>query len=117
MEWTEVDSEVPTYTTTGAASASAISVDSAAITAEIWDEFKQEMEELDAVEEANEDDITESEGEAVDAGSNATSSIEEDVGQWGIDGMGSGSYWMRNNWDGRVRDTDSWERLYNVTNR
>lgn len=36
---------------------------------------------------------------------------------WGIDGQGSGAYWMKDNWDGVVRDADNWERLYNVTSR
>lgn len=118
VQWGELDSDVLSYSSTGAAvSASTISVDSATMTAETWDEFKEEMEELDAAEEVDEDIATQPEGEAVDTDPTATSSIEEDNGQWGIDGMGTGSYWMRNDWDGRVRDTDSWERLYNVTNR
>lgn len=118
VQWEELDSDVLSYSSTGAAaSASTISVDSATMTAETWDEFKEEMEELDAAEEVDEDIATQPESEAVDTDPTATSSIEEDNGQWGIDGMGTGSYWMRNDWDGRVRDTDSWERLYNVTNR
>lgn len=118
VQWGELDSDVLSYSSTGAAaSASTISVDSATMTAETWDEFKEEMEELDAAEEVDEDIATQPESEAVDTDPTATSSIEEDNGQWGIDGMGTGSYWMRNDWDGRVRDTDSWERLYNVTNR
>ena len=36
---------------------------------------------------------------------------------WGIDGMGTGSYWMKEQWDGKVRDTNDWSRLYNVTAR
>lgn len=118
VQWGELDSDVLSYSSTGAAaSASTISVDSATMTAETWDEFKEEMEELDAAEEVDEDIATQPESETVDTDPTATSSIEEDNGQWGIDGMGTGSYWMRNDWDGRVRDTDSWERLYNVTNR
>jgi len=34
---------------------------------------------------------------------------------WGAQGKGTGNYWMRNDWDGRVRETD-WDRLGNVTN-
>ena len=118
VQWGELDSDVLSYSSTGAAApASTISVDSATMTAETWDEFKEEMEERDAAEEVDEDIATQPESEAVDTDPTATSSIEEDNGQWGIDGMGTGSYWMRNDWDGRVRDTDSWERLYNVTNR
>lgn len=37
--------------------------------------------------------------------------------QWGIDGPGSGQYWMQSEWDGHVRDTDDWSRLYNVSLR
>jgi hypothetical protein len=36
---------------------------------------------------------------------------------WGIDGMGTGSYWMKDQWDGKVHDTNDWSRLYNVTTR
>lgn len=36
---------------------------------------------------------------------------------WDIDGKGSGAYWMREGWDGVVRDADNWDRLYNVTAR
>ncbi|TXT07464.1 hypothetical protein VHUM_03184 [Vanrija humicola] len=38
-------------------------------------------------------------------------------GVWGIDGKGSGGYWMREGWDGKVENTASWEHLYNVTVR
>jgi hypothetical protein len=41
-------------------------------------------------------------------------SLAED---WDIDGKGTGSYWMKNQWDGKVHDTDDWSRLYNVTTR
>jgi hypothetical protein len=34
---------------------------------------------------------------------------------WGPEGKGTGSYWMRNDWDGKVAETD-WNRLSNVTN-
>lgn len=48
----------------------------------------------------------------------SSSSIEStnDVA-WGIDGQGSGAYWMREDWDGVVRDADNWDRLYNITAR
>lgn len=39
------------------------------------------------------------------------------VDEWDIDGKGTGSYWMKNQWDGKVHDTDDWSRLYNVTTR
>jgi hypothetical protein len=34
---------------------------------------------------------------------------------WGPEGKGTGGYWMRNDWDGKVAETD-WNRLSNVTN-
>ena len=34
---------------------------------------------------------------------------------WGPEGEGTGRYWMRNDWDGKVAETD-WNRLSNVTN-
>jgi hypothetical protein len=40
-----------------------------------------------------------------------------DEGDWGIDGKGTGSYWMKSQWDGKVHDTEDWSRLYNVTLR
>ena len=47
---------------------------------------------------------------------------EEEIGAyssdaWGLDGEGTGGYWMRKDWDGTVRGSDSWERLFNVTTR
>ena len=36
---------------------------------------------------------------------------------WDVDGPGTGGYWMRKDWEGTVRGTDSWERLFNVTTR
>ncbi|BEJ10863.1 hypothetical protein CspHIS471_0102850 [Cutaneotrichosporon sp. HIS471] len=44
-------------------------------------------------------------------------SASEDSEDWGLDGKGTGGYWMRKGWDGKVQDTHSWERLYNVTTR
>ncbi|KAL1411909.1 hypothetical protein Q8F55_002895 [Vanrija albida] len=38
-------------------------------------------------------------------------------GVWGVDGKGTGGYWMRDGWDGKVANTASWEHLYNVTVR
>lgn len=40
---------------------------------------------------------------------------QEDASLWGPNGRGTGGYWMQKDWDGTVRDTDSWERLYNVS--
>lgn len=42
---------------------------------------------------------------------------EEGDDVWGIDGKGTGGYWMRKDWDGKVANTHSWDRLYNVTTR
>lgn len=33
---------------------------------------------------------------------------------WGADGKGTGGYWMRKNWNGRVANTTSWQHLENV---
>jgi hypothetical protein len=40
---------------------------------------------------------------------------DEDGVAWGHQGKGTGKYWMRKDWDGRVRETE-WTRLDNVTN-
>lgn len=45
------------------------------------------------------------------------SPVSEDSDEWTPDGKGSGGYWMRKDWNGQVQNTDSWERLYNVTTR
>ena len=54
----------------------------------------------------------EGDGDATVAGSIEASQVVE----WDIDGPGSGGYWMEQNWNGTVRDTDSWERLFNISN-
>lgn len=41
--------------------------------------------------------------------------VDEDGIAWGPDGKGSGGYWMKAGWAGEVEDTDSWERLENVS--
>jgi hypothetical protein len=38
----------------------------------------------------------------------------EDDEEWGIDGKGTGGYWMKADWDGQVAKTESWEHLYDV---
>lgn len=40
---------------------------------------------------------------------------ESSATTWGPDGKGTGGYWMRQDWDGRVEGTHSWDHLYNVT--
>jgi hypothetical protein len=79
---------------------------------EVWNEMDAET--LDGSEstvtspiEANSDYI---------ASSSSSLESTSDVA-WGIDGQGSGAYWMRENWDGVVRDADNWDRLYNITAR
>ncbi|KAI5450832.1 hypothetical protein NCC49_002574 [Naganishia albida] len=42
---------------------------------------------------------------------------EEEQDAWGPNGEGTGGYWMKQDWDGTVRDTEDWNRLYNVTLR
>lgn len=42
---------------------------------------------------------------------------EEEQDTWGPNGEGTGGYWMKQDWDGTVRDTEDWNRLYNVTLR
>lgn len=68
-------------------------------------------------------------GEVKTAEAQATEDLEDDSGSvdefaetnmeegWGIDGMGTGSYWMKDQWDGKVHDTSDWSRLYNITTR
>ena len=41
--------------------------------------------------------------------------VDDTGAGWGAQGKGTGSYWMRNDWDGRVKETE-WDRLSNVTN-
>lgn len=41
-------------------------------------------------------------------------SAEDGSEQWGVDGKGTGGYWMRDDWDGRVHDTHSWQHLNDV---
>lgn len=72
---------------------------------QVWDEMSEEDMETPA-----------------SSGSSETYTATEEaqlVGeeQWGIDGQGSGQYWMQSEWDGQVRDTDDWSRLYNVSLR
>ncbi|WVQ93639.1 hypothetical protein IAU59_000715 [Kwoniella sp. CBS 9459] len=85
---------------------------------ESWKELEEEMEELDAAEESEEspsyDDSVEADTAITE---NVVTSASESGDVWGLDGQGTGGYWMQKEWDGRVQGTDSWERLYNVTTR
>lgn len=77
---------------------------------QIWDE-------ISGVGEVKAADVSAAEDLEDDSGSInpfSESSIGED---WGIDGKGTGSYWMKDQWDGVVKDTNDWSRLYNVTTR
>lgn len=57
---------------------------------------------------------------AVDAEGHALNgtkkTVFEDGVEWAEEGKGSAEYWMRADWNGTVRGTDSWDRLMNVTN-
>jgi hypothetical protein len=50
-------------------------------------------------------------------GAEAIEFQDEEQVVWGVDGKGSGGYWMLEDWDGHVEGTHSWERLSNVTTR
>ncbi|WWC60444.1 uncharacterized protein I303_103016 [Kwoniella dejecticola CBS 10117] len=97
---------------------------------ESWKELEEEMEELDAAEESDEsptyDDSLESPSVISTSSANAHAQVDESDGEdasasgddiWGIDGKGSGGYWMQKDWNGKVENTQSWDRLFNVTNR
>lgn len=43
------------------------------------------------------------------------SKLHDDGSVWGAQGKGTGNYWMRHDWDGKVEETE-WDRLSNVTN-
>ena len=76
---------------------------------QIWDEI--DASEVKAA------DVTISEDLEDDSGSINPSPEIGSEEAWGIDGMGSGSYWMKDQWDGKVHNTNDWSRLYNVTTR
>jgi hypothetical protein len=71
---------------------------------QIWDEVK--AEDVSAIQDLEDD--------------SDSINLSPEIGSeeaWGIDGMGTGSYWMKDQWDGKVHDTNDWSRLYNVTTR
>lgn len=75
---------------------------------QVWDEMTEEdMEDP-------ENTLSTGSSEVYTASEEAQLESEQ---QWGLDGMGSGQYWMQSEWDGHVHDTDDWSRLYNVTLR
>jgi hypothetical protein len=81
--------------------------------AEVWEELEEELEEEfehEAVDHAYDDAVE------ISQVSSPSGSEDEDWA-WGVDGKGTGGYWMREDWDGTVQDTASWNRLYNVTTR
>ncbi|WVN87179.1 uncharacterized protein L203_102356 [Cryptococcus depauperatus CBS 7841] len=82
-----------------------------------WDKLGEEMYERDAAQEA---DLVRDPALLVHGNDNEGSAMADVVttrpgDEWGIDGEGSGGYWMRKDWNGRVQDVSSWDRLYNVT--
>ena len=82
---------------------------------QVWNDLEVEAK----ADEAGSEDSQPSESSPDDDTSAATTSWNEGQSDaaWGIDGQGSGSYWMRENWDGVVQDADNWDRLYNITAR
>lgn len=80
---------------------------------QVWDEMSEVggVGEVKAAEAGATEDLEDDSG-SVDAFAEET--MDED---WGIDGMGTGSYWMKDQWDGKVHDTSDWSRLYNITTR
>jgi hypothetical protein len=60
-------------------------------------------------------DVADEDAPAV-TGTATTTESEDDV-EWGLDGKGTGGYWMRKDWDGKVQNTHAWDRLYNITTR
>ncbi|WVW80297.1 hypothetical protein I302_102275 [Kwoniella bestiolae CBS 10118] len=125
-EWRDVTDEIEPLEASGVMGTETL--------AESWEELEEEMEELDAAEEVDVDvgvdSGSELEGEkdtemqtydiSVESEENTAAvmdEVEENDEKWGIDGKGSGGYWMRKDWNGKVEDTNSWERLFNVTTR
>ncbi|WWD05576.1 hypothetical protein V865_003657 [Kwoniella europaea PYCC6329] len=109
---------------------------------ESWKELEEEMEQLDAAEEVDVDvdvdipldgdeqvegetyddsveseDTTTTAAEAAVLDHGMVQDAQDDDGVWGIDGEGTGGYWMKKDWNGKVQDTESWDRLFNVTTR
>lgn len=64
----------------------------------------------------NDDDDDVNDNETYSAVTTAAGSADHQDKQsvWGVDGKGTGGYWMRDDWDGTVHNTSSWERLYDV---
>lgn len=95
----------------------------------VWDELADEQEEEKAgafkttgpgstsTPQSDVVTTTPSESESSDMDLFEEEQVSDWQGGWGIDGEGSGGYWMRAGWDGQVKDTKSWERLYDVTTR
>ncbi|KAK8861707.1 hypothetical protein IAR55_002530 [Kwoniella newhampshirensis] len=111
-EWREVGSE----SAVSAADATEDAVMGTESLPEVWKELEEEMEELDAEEESEESPTYAEEDDLV-ATSDVTSEMYSGDGVWGIDGEGTGGYWMKRDWDGTVHDTNSWDRLFNITTR
>ncbi len=69
--------------------------------AEVW----EELEEVEGAEEGHDEAV----------GIEEEESLAGDGHVWDVDGQGTGGYWMRKDWDGTVQNSDSWERLFNVS--
>ncbi|ORY29752.1 nucleotide-diphospho-sugar transferase [Naematelia encephala] len=103
QDWDNVD-EVPPEMPSGD------SVMGADEIAEVW----EQLGEVDVESDAELDDSVEAEPMEVET-EIEIQDVDETV--WDVDGRGSGDYWMRKDWDGRVKESDSWHRLFNVTTR
>jgi hypothetical protein len=109
QEWDEADSPLPSASASASASDPVMGSDTLA---EVWEELEELEEELEDEDEY--DDLVDSPAVNITRPP-AISQVDE--GGWGVDGKGTGGYWMKADWEGQVRDTGSWERLYNVTTR
>jgi hypothetical protein len=93
-------------------------------------------DELDLVKRAEWDEISEPDDSIFDIEPTATQDLDatrtttaastqpatiadsdSDDGEWGLDGKGTGGYWMTADWSGTVARTESWEHLYNISVR
>lgn len=58
--------------------------------------------------------INSADGDAEDSNETYAVTTNGTGNVWTVDGMGTGGYWMREDWDGTVHNTSSWDRLYDV---
>ncbi|WVR03699.1 hypothetical protein IAU60_000694 [Kwoniella sp. DSM 27419] len=115
QDWSEVTDNVVSAAADSAVASSGIL--GSETLPESWKELEEEIEELEEeVGETAYDDAMTLTAEGATTASSAQVDQDDDD-SWGIDGRGTGGYWMKKDWDGRVDGTDSWERLYNVSTR